>query len=213
MSRDGYLKLIRLATAIAAIVVWALSIQFSASGFNFEVGTGYEWAALGLGLVITVFELAGNHAEIKHEQNITLFVIWMSCYAYGVYTNFIGIMNARSDGGASWVFALILGFFLEVSPEVFFVWALTGDNSLGDFFNHILGATSYSRNDYYSQQNQGKQNKQRNYDPQVEQRRNEFHQKRKGGGNQNFSGVPFQPSGEDDIERFLRNIDQRENGN
>lgn len=208
MSRDGYLKLIRLATAIAAIVVWALSIQFSASGFNFEVGTGYEWAALGLGLVITVFELAGNHAEIKHEQNITLFVIWMSCYAYGVYTNFIGIMNARSDGGASWVFALVLGFFLEVSPEVFFVWALTGDNSLGDFFNNILGAT-YSNNN----NNQQKQNRQQNIPQDVMMRRDEFHQKRKGGGNQNFSGVPFQPSGEDDIERFLRNIDQRENGN
>lgn len=214
MNKNDYVRLVRIATVVASVLVWYLSIVFSAKGFNFEIGSGFEWSAIGLGLVVTVFELAGNRAGVEGNKNLTLFIIWIACYGYGIYTNVVGIMNVRVDAPGNLPFAIVLGFFLEVAPEVFFVWALTEELETGDFFSNVFGNfQNFGGKQSYPQQNQGKQNKQRNYDPQVEQRRNEFHQKRKGGGNQNFSGVPFQLSGEDDIERFLRNIDQRENGN
>lgn len=240
MSADGWYRAKRFMSLLCGLSFMVLGGYFSAVGFGiknpdlFIVGVVFA-------IAVVIIEMIFQNDGTKHNKTLTIFGIFV--YAYDWFTNFLGLMVAynittnffSSDNLPELFMASVAAIMLSWLPEPMVSWGLTGHADT-DFVGRLLelaglGWKSFNNENsnsgflelpkqnhanfgnHTNSGNQGKQNKQRNYDPQVEQRRNEFHQKRKGGGNQNFSGVPFQPSGEDDIERFLRNIDQRENGN
>lgn len=139
VDRDRYVALLRIATALVAVGMWGLSIKFSADGFEFNVNiTEAQSAGMFLGVCVTVIQLVWNR---EANNNMTIMIVGALAYAYGIYTNFIGIVENQGGRVAfdfAMIFPILLAVFLEVTPEALLVWALTGVSDLGDFFGNIL---------------------------------------------------------------------------
>lgn len=139
-----YEKVKRTLAGAVALVLWGLSIKFSVSGFGAGIDDKEIWIGWLLGFSITVIQLVWN--GIKGRANLTLWVLGLSAYLYGIYTNVMGIMVWRgdtfqtlSDNPLVIVFPLILGLFLEIAPEPLFVWAFTKKLDEGDFLGNLFG--------------------------------------------------------------------------
>jgi hypothetical protein len=134
---------LRWIAAATAIGMWALSVKFSKDGFNFTV-PDMAWAGTLLALFVTAIQLVWNKEGAN--GNLTLMAVGVAAYLYGIYTNVMGIMSAQgltdvSSQPLSMVFPLILGIFLEITPEPLLVWGLIGSSFGGDFLSNIFNAT------------------------------------------------------------------------
>src|SRR5687767_173034 len=77
-----------------AAITLLISVFFSSWGFSFDMNN-YSWAilvSLALGATITVIELNGHKDD---RQDPVFKVIWLLSYAYGIYTNVIGLSQIR----------------------------------------------------------------------------------------------------------------------
>ena len=162
-----------------AVFAWFLSIIFSSGGFAFET-PGYEFAGLGLGIFVTIMELAinqrgdmlesiaefvdwfrtGQRPSVAHLSP-TMFVAGILAYTFGIYTNILGIWIARGqkpdlgDFGSMvgvWFMPVVLGLALEITPEPLF---LLGMKMVMDWWRRgpqpPQQTPSYSRGGYTGQ--------------------------------------------------------------
>jgi len=174
MTDKRYIELLRTVAMVTSLGIWITSINFSVEGFQFNVGAGGANTLMGvfLGFAVTVIQLVWNR---EANSNKTIMVIGIFAYAYGIYTNFIGIATAQATANQTtinlftqqMIFPAILALFIEIAPEALLVWGLTGASDLGDFFGNILddttrkGGQQRGRNTQSQNQNQKRKPSQR----------------------------------------------------
>jgi hypothetical protein len=149
MNEKRYEQLIHLLAIGVALVLWFLSVQFSADGFKFVL-PGYAWVGYVLALSITVIELVFNEEGMHHS--LTLVVIGLLSYVYGIVTNILGIWSAQgapdiASNPVGLLFPIILGFFLEVAPEPLLMWGLMGTGAR-DLLEHLLNGNNRQNKAY-----------------------------------------------------------------
>lgn len=147
MNKGTYMMFLRWIAAATAIGMWALSVKFSKDGFDFTV-PDMAWAGTLLALFVTAIQLVWNKEGAN--GNLTLMAVGVAAYLYGIYTNVTGIMAAQgitdiTSQPMSMLFPLILGIFLEITPEPLLVWGLIGSSFGGDFLSNIFNATQSGR--------------------------------------------------------------------
>lgn len=122
----GWNALIRLAGFLAALAGMYISAQFSVDGLSITV-PNREWVGWGLAVILIVIQSAWQ----KFGENLTIFALAMICYVYGITTNVIGIMGNRGGTHDFWDFIIpvVFGILLEVFPEPFLAWSISGDIS------------------------------------------------------------------------------------
>jgi hypothetical protein len=137
---DGRHKL----AILGALVCWVLSVYFSYLGFKVD-NTNMLWVGWVMALVVTIVELAFNTPV--HKLPLTLVVIGIICYAYGIWTNITGFWSLQHPGvpfeffSIASVMPIIIGFILEVLPEPLLMWGIMADID-GDFLGNISGLWS-----------------------------------------------------------------------
>lgn len=151
----------------AAIALWAVSIYFSYTGFNFIVGRGIV-IGLVLALAVTVVELIFT-TDISH-LNMTLFIFGILAYGYGVYSNVAGIISymggiSPSAGLNAYIFPSLVGLFIEVVPVPLFLFG-TGSISEGDFVGNIVKGSKLM-DKWTSQPTNTVFTKKKNFDPNL----------------------------------------------
>ena len=149
VSPQTYMKILRLSAIASGISMWWLSVRFSRQGFQFSIDIPEAVIySLILSLTVTMIQLVWSKTGGK---NLTIIVVGLLAYFYGIYTNIIGLTVVQSVGTAgitattvtffgyntSW-FNIILGTMLEITPETFFVWGLTGRADMGDFLGGLV---------------------------------------------------------------------------
>jgi len=134
---DGRHKL----AVLAAVVCWGLSMWFSYMGF--AVGNDkllfVGWLLAG---VVTVVELVFNSQTKK--LSLTLIVVGILCYGYGIWTNITGFWDLQHPGEPFVVFQIksvmpiFVGLIMEVLPEPLFMWG-SGAKMDGDPIGNLIG--------------------------------------------------------------------------
>jgi len=173
-------KLYRLIALVTAIGLWAISVTFSVDGFSFLMDN-QKFAAMGifLSLAVTAIELIWSHD--RNQSGLTIMMIGTLCYVYGVYTNIIGINQARGTEGFQ-VFSVLLGFFLEIAPEPIFVWAVYGPNKEGSFIDNLLGKGAGAMSVKAPQQHNQSNSRPQQQPARPQQQRPPFQMGKPGGG-------------------------------
>jgi hypothetical protein len=132
---NGLLRLLAIAGSLLGMY---LSAQFSVDGFRFTVDdrAWIGWAMAGILIVIQfIWQRFGG--------NLTLLVLALVCYLYGITTNVVGMIHNRGgyDGNPmSLVVPVVFGLMLELFPEPVLQWAISGDTSsdpLGKFLDRV----------------------------------------------------------------------------
>lgn len=124
---QGWNALLRLSALGIAGLGMYISAQFSVDGFNFSVDNR-QWVGWGLACILVVIQSVWQ----KFGDNLTLFVMAMVCYAYGIITNVMGIIANRGgydQNPLSLIVPVVFGILLEVFPEPVLAWAVSGDVS------------------------------------------------------------------------------------
>lgn len=131
MNEKSYDKVIKWLGIVFAAVTLLISIFFSSWGFAFDMNN-YSWAilvSLALGATITVIELNGQKSD---RVDPVFRVIWLLSYAYGTYTNVVGLSQIR--GGAfewhDYILPILVGLFIEIVPEKLFLKSLRELNAM-----------------------------------------------------------------------------------
>lgn len=124
MNERQFNKLIRWGVGLIAVGGWILSIRFSADGFGFQL-PGFFLVGIFLGLMVTTLEVVLN----KGIKSLTLRLGGILAYAYGWYTNFIGLSVAMGNPDffsdpKQIAIPAVLGLFLEIVPEPLLLFAL-----------------------------------------------------------------------------------------
>lgn len=172
-----YMMVLRGATMVVALTLAYISANFSVKGFDFSI-PNMEWAGWALSISLIVLELVLN----RSAQNLdgispTILVVGALAYAYGIWTNFMGIVSAQGlaleyifSSPATLVnavFPTALSLILEIIPEPLFMWGMMGYSFGGDFITLFTGGGGGRKgqagqnkkgNAGYSQPMQGKQN-------------------------------------------------------
>lgn len=141
MNEKRYEQLIHLLAIGVAVVLWFVSVQFSADGFKFALPR-YAWMGYVLAIAVTVIELVFNEEGMNHS--LTLVAVGLLSYAYGVVTNILGIWAAQGSpdiaaNPVSILFPALLGFFLEIAPEPLLLWGLMGTGAR-DFLSQLVNS-------------------------------------------------------------------------
>lgn len=141
MNEKRYEQLIHLLAIGVAIVLWFISVQFSADGFNFAIPR-YAWVGYVLAIAVTVIELVFNEEGMHHS--LTLVAVGLLSYGYGIVTNVMGIWAAQGSpdiaaNPVGIVFPVLLGLFLEIAPEPLLLWGLMGTGAR-DFLASLLNS-------------------------------------------------------------------------
>jgi hypothetical protein len=139
MTEKRYGQLIHLLAIGVALVLWFVSVQFSADGFKFAIPR-FAWIGYVLALSVTVIELVFNEEGMNHS--LTIVAVGLLAYAYGIVTNVMGIWVAQGSpdiaaNPLTIVFPAVLGFFLEIAPEPLLLWGLMGTGAR-DFLEHLI---------------------------------------------------------------------------
>lgn len=148
MTKQHYMIFLRMLAVCVSVSLWFVSINFSVDGFNFQVAN-MAWAGWVLGLSITAIQLIWNKQGLT--GNMTLGLVGVAAYLYGIATNVIGVLAAQGGTGSMadnplrLVFALLLGVFLEITPEPMLVWGLLNASDMGDFLSNIFGMAGYTK--------------------------------------------------------------------
>jgi hypothetical protein len=98
------------------------------------------WIGWTLAGCVTAFELIWN--GMKERTNLTMWVVGMLAYAYGIITNVVGIAAWMGIpiGISLWaIFPILLGLVIEIAPEPAFIWGVTGNYKGGDFLGNLFG--------------------------------------------------------------------------
>ncbi len=148
MNEQRYSQLIRMLAVAVAILLWVMSIEFSADGFDF-VMPHYRWMGYVLAVSITVLEMVFIEEGLKHS--LTLVTVGLLAYLYGIVTNIIGIWIGQGSPDYTanpmvLLFPVLLGFFLEITPLPLMLWGLMGTSvrdALGHIFNQGGGKQAY----------------------------------------------------------------------
>ena len=160
-NKKRYYMILRLLAVAASTFLWGASVFFSNRGFSIEI-PDMAWIGWGLALCVTVIELVWT--KQGHQLNITLFIAGLCAYAYGIWSNWLGIsyaMTAQAIG--SKMFAGILAAFLEIVPEPLLIWGLVQNAGYdGDFLSTLLGLEGGKFSEVFHQDN-GRKAKQRQY--------------------------------------------------
>ena len=103
-----------------------------------------------LGIAVTVLQLVFAEEGMKHS--LTLVVVGLLAYFYGIMTNVFGIWVAQgspdlASSPMSVLFPTVLGFVLEVTPEPLLLWGLVG-TGVRDALGQLFGNQSNSREAY-----------------------------------------------------------------
>lgn len=141
MNEKRYEQLIHLLAIGVAIVLWFISVQFSADGFKFALPR-YAWVGYVLAIAVTVIELVFNEEGMNHS--LTIVAVGLLSYAYGIVTNILGIWAAQGSpdiaaNPVAIVFPALLGFFLEIAPEPLLLWGLMGTGAR-DFLSQLINS-------------------------------------------------------------------------
>ena len=141
MNEKRYEQLIHLLAIGVAIVLWFISVQFSADGFKFALPR-YAWVGYVLAIAVTVIELVFNEEGMNHS--LTIVAVGLLSYAYGIVTNILGIWAAQgspdvASNPVAIVFPALLGFFLEIAPEPLLLWGLMGTGAR-DFLSQLINS-------------------------------------------------------------------------
>lgn len=145
MNIEVYRKLVRIAAGMMAVMFWGLSVYFSQGGFGVAMPE-MAWIGWVLALGVTVIEIVWNIDGFGH--NLTLMIIGLAAYAYGVWSNIIGIMAVQgvniNEMDAGWlikiIFPVLLGIALEIAPEPLLLWSFVGahqEDLLSNVFNRV----------------------------------------------------------------------------
>ena len=134
---DGRHKL----AVMGALVCWGLSMYFSKEGFS--VGnTVMLWVGWVLAGIVTVVELVFNSPTQK--LSLTLIVVGILCYVYGIWTNVTGFWELQHPQVEFVIFSTqsllswFVGFIIEVLPEPLFMWGIAAAFD-GDFLGNLAG--------------------------------------------------------------------------
>jgi len=140
MNKANYDGLLRIIGFLSAAALWGMSVHFTSRGFGFQMGEDTQWIGIVLALVMTAIQIIWNNES--RNTNLTIFIVGLCSYAYGIWANVVGIMGLRADGSEGGILALVfpilLGVFVEIVPEPMLVWAITGEWSTGDFFGNLI---------------------------------------------------------------------------
>lgn len=141
MNEKRYEQLIHLLAIGVAVVLWFVSVQFSADGFKFALPR-YAWIGYVLAIAVTVIELVFNEEGMNHS--LTIVAVGLLSYAYGIVTNILGIWAAQGSPDISAnpigiLFPALLGFFLEIAPEPLLLWGLIGTGAR-DFLSQLVNS-------------------------------------------------------------------------
>lgn len=139
MNENRYAQLIRLTAVLVALLLWLISVLFSVDGFNFILPK-YRWMGYLLALAVTIIELVFNEEGMRHS--LTLVTVGLLSYLYGMATNVIGVWVAQGSPDPTtnpfaMIFPIVLGIFLEISPEPLLVWGLVG-SGVRDLLGHLI---------------------------------------------------------------------------
>ena len=159
MTKQNYAQMLRVVGLLAAGALWCLSVYFSTQGFGFQMGNDMAWVGIVLALVMTVLQIIWNH-EAKNA-NITIFIVGLLSYIYGIWANIVGILGLHQETGTkALVFAVLLGLFVEIVPEPILVWSITGEWSTGDFISNIINLNGNQKSSAKPQQHRNTQKRQ-----------------------------------------------------
>lgn len=138
MTEQGWMRLLRGAAFVGGIVAMYVSAQFSVEGFSIN-HPNLIWIGWFLAALIVVVEFTWRKPGM--EDNLTMAIVGICAYTFGIITNVRGLMIAM--GVVDWqqeifsvIIAVITGIFLEIMPEPFFSWGLTG-KSMADMFGEV----------------------------------------------------------------------------
>lgn len=131
----------RMLAIVVALALWWMSMTFSVRGFvsfNQTPNPDDAWIGWTLAGCVTAFELIWN--GMKERTNLTMWVVGMLAYTYGIVTNVMGIAEWMGIGMSLWfIFPILLGLVIEIAPEPAFIWGLTGNYKGGDFLGNLFG--------------------------------------------------------------------------
>lgn len=136
---DGRHKL----AILGALVAWGVSVWFSKQGFSIDAPNS-SWLGWILAGIVTIVELVFNSRTQK--LSLTLIVVGVMCYGYGVYTNITGFWIYQNPGiqftfGEHSILSMFVGAILEVLPEPLFMWGI-GSELEGDLLGNLAGLWS-----------------------------------------------------------------------
>jgi hypothetical protein len=140
MNQMRYKIMLRIVAAVIAMMLWTISVYFSQDGFSIAV-PNLAWVGWVLALCVTGIEMIWNSEGFSH--NITILVVGIAAYVYGIWTNVIGVLGAQGNELSfsnleHLIFPVILGIFLEITPEPLLVWAVVGFGA-EDLLSHLFG--------------------------------------------------------------------------
>jgi len=133
---EGWLRGLRFLAAIGGAIAMYASANFSVMGFSLDA-PDLKWLGWVLAALIIVTEFVWRKPGM--ENNLTMALVGMCAYAYGIFTNLFGILFAMGVTGdymnhfSSLIIAAVTSIFLEVMPEPLLSWGITGQ-SMADFF-------------------------------------------------------------------------------
>lgn len=136
-------------TAIVRVVVFACGLALlrasyvlSVDGFGFR-SPNHLWIGQTLGAAIIAMEMAFQ--KYRSRNNATIVVLGLLSYAYGIYTNYLGMWLGvgapawESPGGYETnMFAWVVGILMELAPEPMIMFGLFGPNQEGDFVGSVM---------------------------------------------------------------------------
>lgn len=144
MNKSIYSAIKRLMAVIVAILLWGMSMKFSVDGFG--IGDPKDrWMGWVLAFAVTMIELIWNGMKMK--SNLTLIVLGICAYLYGIVTNVLGIYSWRGGNVSeveimTLIFSVVLGLLLEIAPEPLLVWGILNISDEGDFLGNIFQSGS-----------------------------------------------------------------------
>lgn len=169
MTRDGWIKLLRFLATGIGVGVWVASIYFSSEFFGVK-NEKLFWVGTLIAVAVTMLELVWRKPGMK--GNVTINILAVTAYLYGIITNTLGIMLAWGFNGEkaselyffsnidSLVLALFPGIILEVLAEPLVTWGLVGD-AMADLLGNTVDMLN-SRGEQSSSNNQSGKNNQNN---------------------------------------------------
>lgn len=126
---------------LASLVAWSISIYYSYLGFATEA-TRAKFIGLALAGIVTVVELVFNSRT--RQLSMTLIVVGVLCYLYGVWTNIVGFWDFQNPSvqfpwfHESAILSWFVGSILEILPEPLFMWGI-GSELEGDLLGNLIG--------------------------------------------------------------------------
>lgn len=136
MNEQGWMKLLRISATGGGLMAMYISASFSADGFSINNPDLY-WMGWLLAFLIVIVEFVWRKPGM--EDNLTIAVVGIAAYGFGIFTNVLGILEAQGitegymQDVPSLLLAILTGLFLEVMPEPFVSWGITG-KSMADMF-------------------------------------------------------------------------------